>query len=276
MENWCSSLSLKELLKLLKIKNLSINNKLERNEIEEVIINNISNINEANNLLKLYLTNDIINKLNHILLQNRHIINFIFYETSEEHKRRLEERPIRMNIIRNEWFNHPNYRKRSQMPSYHVHFREEMQLVLNNLYECYQNNENEEYEIKNFLKAYSIFQNSMEGLHFHVQIEERSFFPDLQRKNPDFDLSFLYKDHEHLHEAEDNLKNKFQLIERKIKSSKGKKRNNNDDNDNDNNNNDKILSIEDKSEILLLALKFDEVLINHLGEEEEIVVPLCL
>ena len=276
MNTWCESFTLKQLIKLLELKNLPIQRGLERNEIEELLYNNIENKNEADNLLLNILSEEVLQQLQNILSQNRHVINFQHYQTCEEHKNRILQRPSRMNIPRNEWFNHPNFRKRPQMPSYHVHFREEMQSVLNILYALYQHNNNQEYEIKKFQQAYSIFQSSMETLHFHVQIEEGSFFPELQSKNRDFDLSFLYKDHQYLHETEDNLIRKFQSIKRKIDlNTKGKKKNT----ENDNNQTlppSPIISIQDKSELLVLAIKFDEVLINHLGEEEEIVVPLCL
>lgn len=277
MENWCQNLTIKQLIKLLEIKNITLQRGLERNEIEQIIIENILNLEEAESLLSFSLLSDEVNnKLQSILSQNRHILNFTIYETCSEHKNRISQRPIRMNIPRNDWFNHPNFRRKPQMPSYHVHFREEMQSVLNLLYAWYQNNQNEEYGIKKFQQAYNLFQNSMEGLHFHVQIEENSFFPELQSKNPDFDLSFLYKDHEYLHQAEDNLLKKFQLIKRKLELNKGKKNNNNNGDNNNNNSNSTTVTIQDKSELLALAVTYDEVLINHLGEEEEIVVPLCL
>ncbi len=98
--------------------------------------------------------------------------------------------------------------------------------------------------------ALRIFEYCMQGLAFHVSIEERRLFPMLQREYPSVDVSFLYEDHKHLHKLEDSLKKTLRACAKKDGSSL-----------------DAAISS---------ALEFDACLLQHLGEEEEIVVPMML
>jgi hypothetical protein len=51
-------------------------------------------------------------------------------------------------------------------------------------------------------EAYDRFIKCMNGLKFHVDLEEGSFFNKLQAAYPDIDLKFLYEEHSHLLEQE--------------------------------------------------------------------------
>jgi hypothetical protein len=253
MQSWIHSRSIKELKVLMSVKGLSWSG-LERKDIDNLIIEHYPNIEEAADVLSGLLDEETLNKLRRILSEDRHSVNFTSYQTSDEHKSRISTRPARMNIPREVWFKHPKYPKRHQMPTYHVHFREEMQFVLSLLLSWYQNSSS-----RDFTRAFHQFHGSMEGLHGHVQIEESYFFPQLQSSHPDFDLRFLYQDHQVLHQAEANLKEQLEKISKKLR--KG---------------DESIVTNQEKLSVLRVAVEFDEVLINHLGEEEEIVVPLCL
>jgi hypothetical protein len=253
MQSWVRNRSIKELKVLMSVKGLSWSG-LERTDIDNLIIENFPNIEEATEVLSGVPDQETLIRLQRTLSEDRHSVNFTSYQTSDEHKSRISTRPSRMNIPRELWFKHPNYPKQHQMPTYHVHFREEMQSVLSHLLSWYQNT-----STRDFTKAYRYFHGSMEGLHGHVQIEEGYFFPKLQSAHPDFDLRFLYQDHQVLHQAEANLKEKLEMVSKKLRQGK-----------------DADVTNQEKLSVLRLAVEFDEILINHLGEEEEIVVPLCL
>jgi hypothetical protein len=249
METWVGGRTVKELKTLMTAKGLSWTG-LERRNIEDMIAQSFSTVEEANDALLSAVDEEMLKKLGEILSQDRHVVDYRSYETSEEHRLRISTRPSRMNIDREDWFKHPNYSSRPQMPPYHVHFREEMQLVLSLLLSWFQNSSSQ-----TFNKAFRVFRDSMEGLHGHVRIEERAFFPQIQAAHPAFDLGFLYQDHQILHNAEDNLKRKFEKVAKSQENP---------------------VTPQEQLSLLRLALEFDELLINHLGEEEEIVVPLCL
>jgi hypothetical protein len=51
-------------------------------------------------------------------------------------------------------------------------------------------------------EAHDRFIKCMNGLKFHVDLEEGSFFNKLQAAYPDIDLKFLYEEHSHLLEQE--------------------------------------------------------------------------
>ena len=56
-------------------------------------------------------------------------VNYTLYTTSDAHRTRMQDLPESLKIPREQWFTHRNWRGRTQMPPYHVHFREEMQQV---------------------------------------------------------------------------------------------------------------------------------------------------
>ena len=80
-----------------------------------------------------------------ILKQRRNVLNFSEYTVSQAHEKRMAEFAKAAPQVfdnaeitpRSKWFNHPNYRRNSQMPPFHVHFRQEMQSVLGYLQQAY-------------------------------------------------------------------------------------------------------------------------------------------
>jgi hypothetical protein len=73
-------------------------------------------------------TAELIHRLNGPC--SRRATNYTAYTVSDAHRERKARWPSILNISRGDWFIHPNYQKNTQMPQYHVHFREEMLLVL--------------------------------------------------------------------------------------------------------------------------------------------------
>ena len=94
----------------------------------------------------------------------------------------------------------------------------------------------------------------MRGLNGHVSIEEYACFPLYQQVYPAVKLDFLVDDHKELHRAEEHVVKTLRNLQ----------------NDAGGKDDELILSA------LEVVLDFDDHLMAHLGEEEEIVVPLSL
>jgi hypothetical protein len=92
------------------------------------------------------------------------------------------------------------------------------------------------------MEALDKFQHVMSGLRFHASLEEKNLFPALQATYPDIDLRFLYEEHAYLFEREQALIKKFDITE----------------------------------DLLCEIVKFDKLFNTHLGEEEDVVAPMCL
>jgi iron-sulfur cluster repair protein YtfE (RIC family) len=178
---------------------------------------------------------------------------------------------------------HANWSKRAQMPAYRVHFRQEMQQLCRYLKDAYYSYTNATDTNSNkattrtttaiIRRAQSMFAGSMKGLSGHVQIEEQALFPIFKRRHATVDTSFLYDDHKHLHTLERVAQSHFHQLQLllltrqqqppQVNSSGG-------------------LLLEQEATLLLLeatllhVLAFDDALMNHLGEEEEVLVPLTL
>jgi hemerythrin-like domain-containing protein len=86
-----------------------------------------------------------------------------------------------------------------------------------------------------------------------VSIEEYSVFPVYRDCFPEVNIDFLYHDHKSLKEAEHKIVNELEALAQKESVSK-----------------DEIV------DCLQQVLDFDDQLMAHLGEEEEIVVPMSL
>ncbi|KAG1672127.1 hypothetical protein FOA52_001715 [Chlamydomonas sp. UWO 241] len=128
-------------------------------------------------------------------------VNFQQYTVGPEQEGRLQALGAKL-IPRALWWQHPNYKGRTQMPLYHVHYRQEMQQVA----------------------------------------------------HPEQDLGFLYEDHQVLHQLEEGLTGAMEaLLRDKGEPGQGA-----------------------KVALVRAALQMDSALITHLGEEEEVVVPLTL
>ncbi len=169
---------------------------------------------------------------------------------------------------REKWSGHPNWHRRALMPQYHVHFREESQEVIAKLLEFYKvvsekrGGESVRADLQHaksvLTTAYRQFKSSMRTLEFHVSIEEHRFFPACKQSFPEFDVSILYTQHEELHSAE---KEAMDVMESVIERCGGRGD-----------------SVDTRDALLVIErfLAFDSALINHLGEEEDIVTPMGL
>ncbi|CAJ1935085.1 unnamed protein product [Cylindrotheca closterium] len=222
---------------------------------------------------------DLQERLQSVLHQRRDIINFKQYAVSEEHVERMQELAQTLPEIfanptktqRTQWFRHPNYETNNQMPNLHVHYRLELQGVLLYLQKAFHQLEQQQQQqhddenpahASSLKSAYFQFKGSMEGLHRHIAVEEWKLFPVFQLRHPQIDLKFLYEDHADLHQIESKLLQALlYLYETSSALGSGG-------------------IVHDLKEQVVgtiqLALDFDQQLMTHLGEEEEIVVPLSL
>lgn len=159
----------------------------------------------------------VLKKAAIVLKENRHVLNYTNYVTSDTHKKRMKTLPKRLLISRDKWFNHKNWPGRMHMPSYHVHYREEVQEVIETIVQSFQmpsiSGRRQCME-----SALRFFQSSMQGLSGHVRIEESWYFHLLIRANPDVDLKFLWHDHKDLHEDVDNVIDQLRQHIRLLKS----------------------------------------------------------
>lgn len=202
-------------------------------------------------------------RIQKVLSQDRGVLNFEHYTPGDEHLERMKKlKQVAPELYdnpsitpRSKWFQHPRYRQNSQMPPYHIHFRHEMQEALSSLYEAY-HTEDPAKQRQYIRRASSTFHGSMRGLNGHVSIEEYACFPTYKHLHPHVDIRFLYDDHKHLHEEENAVSTALaRLVEAQQSESFSR---------------DQILNT------LEVFLAFDDVLMAHLGEEEEIVVPMSL
>jgi iron-sulfur cluster repair protein YtfE (RIC family) len=317
--SWIKELTVKEMKQLLKngssVVSAAAAKCVERGELEALVHSQFASLQGARETLTAIqntptadadpssssssATTTSLFKLQSILGQDRGKTSFTQYQTSQKHKDRLDKyKTVAPDIFdnpqktpRTKWFSHANWSKNPQMPSYHVHFRDEMQQVFRYLYNAYHASiitttttttkdkaTNSRVVVSSAIqRAHSMFVGSMQGLSGHVRIEEQTLFPMLKRKHPTVDISFLYDDHKHLHKLERVAQSHLeqlvvmtrqqqqqqQALDEK-RSSSGllpeKK----------NNTTMQILNA------TLHVLAFDDALVNHLGEEEEVVVPLML
>jgi hemerythrin-like domain-containing protein len=145
------------------------------------------------------------------------------------------------------------------MPPFHIHFREEMQEAVRYLYEAYAG-KSLKTQIRAARNAQNYVQGCLSGLHGHVGIEEHHIFPVMQRHHPKINLQFLFQDHQRLDRKERQLTRELNQLVRSATSSSS----------------DSLIPREDIMEVLRLLLAFDTTLMTHLGEEEEVVVPISL
>ena len=219
-----------------------------------------------------------------ILAQDRREENFGHYTSSDKHAKRIQQlAQIAPELYdnpsitpRQKWFGHARYYDNSQMPPFHIHFRCELQSVIKSLWRAWQHLLGHEYDDddKNntrkvlhghVQRAQRTFQSCMRGLHGHVRIEEYACFPLYKQTCPALAdiVATLEKDHHELHQAEQGVHEALVDAVATL---------------------DKNLPLEDGdtaiknrlAKTLQTVLDFDDVLMAHLGEEEEIVVPMSL
>jgi iron-sulfur cluster repair protein YtfE (RIC family) len=162
---------------------------------------------------------------------------------------------------RDNWLQHPNWRKNSQMPPFHVHFRQEVQQSIRYLYQCLVSlSENKKIRAANSAsQAYGAFRGCMSGLNGHVSIEEYAVFPQFQKRFPSVDIHFLYQEHQKLHDKEAKTKKTLEKLSDSLKGNAGED-----------------VSSYTALDALQELLDFDQDLMAHLGEEEEFIVPMTL
>ena len=263
--SWVSRLSIAEMKQILK--NIPESKTcIERSDLESLVLSRFQSMEDYKQSMEDETTrlSSLRTKIHKVLSQDRGVENFEHYVTSKEHQGRMKQlKKIAPELYdnpsitpRSTWFQHPRYRQNSQMPPFHVHFRHEMQQVLTYLYQAYSAKDASNRKV-NIRNASSTFHGSMRGLQGHVSIEEYTCFPTYKNLYPHVDIRFLYTDHRHLHNAEQNVSNSLTRLAEAL------------------GNGDSV----DSSQIvetLELFLTFDDLLIAHLGEEEEIVVPMSL
>lgn len=197
-------------------------------------------------------------------------VNFTCYMTSASFQSRKKKWPKKMKepcVSRENWWTHADYYKSPQMPEFHTHFRVEMGNTLKAIYDAYNfhTDSNRKKRERQINLALNIFRESMSSLSFHVSIEERRVFPMIisNVKHDDIDLSFLYDDHKTLHTAEERLmKSLHQCLDECQKGIEDEA-------------NDQAVELALQS-VVSSALAYDSALLTHLGEEEELVVPITL
>mmetsp|Transcript_41500 Transcript_41500/g.98364 ORF Transcript_41500/g.98364 Transcript_41500/m.98364 type:complete len:220 (-) Transcript_41500:87-746(-) len=195
----------------------------------------------------------------------RNKMMYTHYKTSKEHKERMAALPDHLRIPRCDWEKHPNWRTRWHMPAYHVHFREDMGSVITGLQRAHaaaSKAGSEGGAGKLVMDACRAFGGCMRHLQGHVGIEEGSYFPSIQREYKGVvELGFLYEDHGALHKGEERVQremNRLIPLTSMDPTAGG------------------ALSKGDIEGLLAMVLEFDEQLMTHLGEEEEIIVPMTL
>jgi hypothetical protein len=273
--SWVSRLSIREMKQLTQCMPES-KQCLERSDFENLIVDNFQSVEECRAALEKNTSTSSLPsssanpdrltrlkmKVQTVLSQDRGVQNFEHYTPGTDHLSRMKalaqsapELYDNPDITpRSRWFQHPRYRQNSQMPPFHVHFRQEMQEVLRCLYQAYAAAASADSSSQHYLRrAAATFHGSMRGLHGHVSIEEYACFPLYKNMYPGIDLQFLYADHKNLHRAEETVADALDTLRQQPTAAPGQ--------------------IVDAMEMFL---KFDDQLMAHLGEEEELVVPMSL
>mmetsp|Transcript_57 Transcript_57/g.93 ORF Transcript_57/g.93 Transcript_57/m.93 type:complete len:267 (-) Transcript_57:121-921(-) len=220
-----------------------------------------------------------------ILNQQRDVLNFQEYAVSEEHMNRMQQLAESVPEVfnnpssthRSKWFDHPNYHRNIQMPKFHVHFRQEMQSVLSHLDKAhdqvllarFNDCKSSTFQFQNCKSAYLQFQNFVGGLNGHFSMEEYAWFPVFQKHYPEIDLEFLYEDHGHLHQKKGKV---LQALQDLMDASCSRRRQQQQE---------EVVEQQEELEeqvvsCIQLTMDFDQQLMGHLGEEEEILMPMSL
>ena len=186
------------------------------------------------------------------LSQDRSALMFYDYEMSNEGRQRRDALGA-LQINREDWLSHPGWRRRPQMPPFHVKFRLGMQQTLSILSDWYASSSRDPMPAEEAGRHFAAVKTVLNG---HARIEEAQVFPMLQRWHPRVDTTFLYVDHARLHELEDAVIKNFKSIQTAAQYGH--------------------IDRGDKADVLRSVLAFDRCLMTHLGEEEDIVVPLTL
>jgi len=197
---------------------------------------------------------ETLERLQTVCAQDRTQTLFTHYQTSASHRKRVEAMPAHLKLDRSQWTAHPNWTTRRHLTSFHVQYRCHIQEVLRKLgglYEARISSREMDYSITDVCKD---FETAMSLLQRHVRIEESMIFPDLKAYYRDrVDLQWLFDDHQELLRMEGSTTALFRST-----AAAG------------------AASLEQLVELITTVLRLDQDLMNHLGEEEEVVVALHL
>jgi hypothetical protein len=286
--NWVNELKVSQLKQILRARSVDLDEERgcsERSELENLAMTNIGSLGEAQEIMNQskhsaanssskkeidsnrYST--IMAQLKQVLSDDRDVLIYYNYTPSKEHLERIQQAKKELPIIfdnpdlmrRDNWVKHRNWRKNSQMPPFHVHFREEMQQSIRHIYQCLVSlSENKTSRAATSAsQAYGAFRGCMSGLNGHVGIEEYAVFPQFQKKFPGVDINFLYQDHQKLHDKEAKTREALKALWDDLKGSAADE-----------------VSSDTVMDALQELLDFDQDLMAHLGEEEEFIVPMTL
>jgi hypothetical protein len=203
-----------------------------------------------------------------LLAEDRTVLSYTNYTPSASHLQRMHcLGATHAYIFQNPqvtprfmWFSHPHWHLKEQMPQYHVHFRLELQEALRSLCDCYYSfSWKAQYHAAQ--NAHQYLDAMAQGLRGHASIEENYLFPDYHVKFPNIDLSFLYHDHKRLHQVERAAKRRLRNLLERIQAIFDRTR---------------VVPRDEILPVLEALFTLDRELVAHLGEEEEVIVPLTL
>lgn len=279
--NWTSQLKVKQLKQILRHKQIDGERGcVERSDLENLVRSNVETLEAAKQILSGLSSAEqqpktkqgggsqeaLVKQLRQVLGEDRGVMNYPRYTPSSEHVQRMKDFAKAEPTVfanpkitpRATWFTNPIFSRSQQMPPYHIHFRQETQEAVRYLYEVYAA-KSPKAQSRAARNAQRYVEGCLSGLHGHVGIEEHRIFPMMQRRHPKIDLQFLFDDHERLDREERQLTRELNQLVRTTNSSP-----------------DSLIPREEIMKVLELLLAFDTTLITHLGEEEEVVVPISL
>lgn len=176
-------------------------------------------------------------------------------------------------IPRNDWMQHENWSLNKQMTSYHIPIRSKMQQCLRELVMCFDaigrsgeivqlGGEQLEIMSDNIASAFKAFRMCIMVLSGHADKEEHNTFPSLMHFFPKVDIKDMFDSHEGLDSAAEAVRDMFsELISHLAKGAVSTHKSN---------------AHKQLADLIDAAMQFDAHLNQHLGEEEELAVPMSL
>lgn len=192
------------------------------------------------------------------------------YTVSMPHKLRMSKLSADLLIPRGEWTSHPMWSKNKQMTAYHVPIRRKMQQSIAQLVSCYHEHSAWSEEMREQIEdAQATFSMCMMILAGHVESEEATTFKLMRQRftKQAEDMSDMYDTHRGLERSEKVLAAHFSdlvtpdelgqvVFGRRTRS--------------------KVHSHVWLVQLIKALVGYDRELMQHFGEEEELVVPMNL
>lgn len=224
-------------------------------------------------------------QLQSILSEDRSTQIFEHYSPSLAHVARMKKlRTVQpeLCIPRGEWLSHENWSLNKQMTSYHIPIRSKMQASLVELVSCYDEvgregeavdlglGGEEQLEVMRgrVASAFQAFRMCTMVLGGHAGKEERNTFPAMMHWFPKVDMKDMFDTHEDLDHAADAVGAMFGRLQAHLDGDGGAK--------GDCGSSSSSSAHELLADLVDAALQFDAQLNQHLGEEEELLVPMSL